>query len=167
MDMTHALLPSLRSSGGGGIINISSGGGLYTLPMISLYCASKYALEGFTESLSYELASQNIFVKNVIPHGGVTSTNFGSRSMEVAAADLAKVPSYGPFIQHTTESYKRMVAARSISSSDVAEVVYGAATDGTDKFRYLVGNDTRGFIRARYESNNDGDYMEYMRSFFK
>lgn len=74
MDVTRALLPQMRKKKSGVIINISSGAGLFTLPMISLYCASKYALEGFTEALAYELASQNIIIKLVEPHGGVTAT---------------------------------------------------------------------------------------------
>jgi NAD(P)-dependent dehydrogenase (short-subunit alcohol dehydrogenase family) len=52
MDVTRAILPHFRSNKGGTIINISSGAGVFTLPLISLYCASKFALEGFSESLS-------------------------------------------------------------------------------------------------------------------
>ena len=63
MEVIRAILPHFRANKSGGIINVSSGGGLYALPMISLYCASKFALEGFTESLAFELSSQNIFVK--------------------------------------------------------------------------------------------------------
>jgi NAD(P)-dependent dehydrogenase (short-subunit alcohol dehydrogenase family) len=47
--------------------------------MISLYCATKFALEGFTESLAYELASRNIVVKIVEPGGGATGTKFSKR----------------------------------------------------------------------------------------
>lgn len=50
--------------------------------MTSIYCASKFALEGFTEAIPYELASQNIVVKSVIPHGGVTDTLFLSISTQ-------------------------------------------------------------------------------------
>ncbi len=57
--------------------------------MISLYCASKFALEGFSEALSYELASQGIGVKLVDPHGGVTSTRFNERSAQSAASSDA------------------------------------------------------------------------------
>ncbi|KDQ15094.1 hypothetical protein BOTBODRAFT_65719 [Botryobasidium botryosum FD-172 SS1] len=167
MDVTRALLPHFRANQSGGIINVSSGAGLFTLPMLSLYCASKFALEGFTEALSYELASQGVFVKSVIPHGGVTSTNFNARSIEATPMDLSEAPSYGPFVAKTKESYENMTAARTISSKDVAQVIYAAATDGTDKLRYLIGNDTRGFIKARYESNTDEEYLSHMRSFFK
>ena len=56
--------------------------------MISLYCASKFALEGFTEAPAYELASQNIGVKLFIPHGGVT----GAYCSEKSAAEGGKGP---------------------------------------------------------------------------
>src|SRR6266478_25943 len=83
MDVTRAILPHFRKNKDGLIINVSSGAGVFTLPMLSLYCASKFALEGFSESLSYELASQNIIVKIIEP-GGVISTNFGKRSGDEA-----------------------------------------------------------------------------------
>jgi len=163
MDVTRAFLPHFRSRQSGGIINISSGGGHFTLPLISIYCASKFALEGFAESLSYELQPQGIFVKNVVPHSGITSTNFSK--------PIALVPetpkSYVEYVEKTSEDYRKMVAARSISSWDVAEMVYEAATDGKDKLRYLVGDDPREFIKARYESKTDEEYLAYMRSFFQ
>jgi NAD(P)-dependent dehydrogenase (short-subunit alcohol dehydrogenase family) len=69
MDVTRAVLPHFRQHQSGLILNISSGAGVFTLPMISLYCASKFALEGFPEALSYELASQGITVKIIEPGG--------------------------------------------------------------------------------------------------
>jgi short-subunit dehydrogenase len=58
MDVTRAILPHFRANGGGGVINVSSGAGLWSLPMSSMYAASKFALEGFTEALSYEVGEQ-------------------------------------------------------------------------------------------------------------
>ncbi|KAG7452331.1 short-chain alcohol dehydrogenase [Guyanagaster necrorhizus] len=165
MDVIRTFLPHLRIEGGG-IINISSGAGVFTLPMLSMYCASKFALEGFTEALSYELASQNIFVKSVIPHGGVTSTNFNATSAALTPMDLSKAPSYAAYAMKTANVYKKMSAAPMISSDNVADMIYAAATDETDRLRYFVGNDTRGFIKARYESSSDGEYVKHMRSFF-
>lgn len=59
-----------------------------------------------------------------------------------------------------------MGTARTISSEDVAKVIYEAATDNTDRLRYLVGNDTRGFIKAR-EEMFDQEYVDFMRARFK
>ena len=95
MDVTRALLPHFRNNKGGLIINVSSGAGVFTLPMLSLYCATKFALEGFSEALSYELASQNILVKIVEP-GGVLSTNFEKRSGDEAMHNLVLA---GPLFQ--------------------------------------------------------------------
>jgi short-subunit dehydrogenase len=67
-----------------------------------MYSASKFALEGFTEALSYELASQNIFVKSVIPHGGVTSTDFLARFGASTATDPA-LTSYDEFGKHVAQ----------------------------------------------------------------
>ncbi|KDR79526.1 hypothetical protein GALMADRAFT_93446 [Galerina marginata CBS 339.88] len=163
MDVIRTVLPHFQDKHSGGIINVSSGGGVYALPIMSIYCASKFALEGFTEALAYELASQNIWVKSVIPHGGVTNTNFGAGGL--AGPDAPE--SYKPFVEKVLGAYGKTVAARSISSEDVAKVVFEAATDGTDRLRYLVGNDSRGFMKARYESKNDEEYVTYMRSFFQ
>jgi short-subunit dehydrogenase len=164
MDVTRAVLPHFRERQSGLIINISSGAGLFTLPMISLYCASKFALEGFSESLAYELASQNIVVKIVEPHGGVTDTRFSDRSAQSFAKDPS-LRSYDGFVTRTHEAFAQMAAARTISAEDVAKVVYDAATDGTGRLRYLVGDDARGFIKARQELP-DQDYVERMRSWF-
>jgi len=52
MDVIRAILPHFRANQAGVIVNVSSGAGVFTLPMISLYCASKFALEGFSEALT-------------------------------------------------------------------------------------------------------------------
>ena len=58
-----------------------------------------------------------------------------------------------------------MTAARVTSADDVAQVIYSAATDGTDQLRYLIGDDSRGFIKARREMSHQ-DYVDFMRSRF-
>lgn len=164
MDVTRAFLPHFRQQQSGTIINVSSGAGLFTLPMISLYCASKFALEGFSESLSYELASQGITVKLVIPHGGVSSTRFSERSGE-EFAELDRIADYDAFIERTNASFAAMTQARSMSSDDVAGVIVDAATDGSDQLRYLIGDDSRGFVKARRELS-EPDYIAFMRAQF-
>jgi NAD(P)-dependent dehydrogenase (short-subunit alcohol dehydrogenase family) len=164
MDVTRAILPHFRKNKGGLIINISSGAGIITLPMISLYCSSKFALEGFSESLSYELASQNIAVKVVVPHGRVISTRFNDRSAKDNATDPA-LTDYDEFVRHSREAFASMTAGRMMSADDVAQVVHAAATDGTGQLRYLVGDDSHGFINARRKMSEE-DYMDFMRSRF-
>jgi short-subunit dehydrogenase len=132
--------------------------------MISLYCASKFALEGFSEALSYELASQGIGVKLVDPHGGVTSTRFSERLAQSAASSDA-LKDYDNFVGRTSEAFANLAAASNITAEEVAHVIHGAATDGTDRLRYLVGDDARGFIRAR-RNLDDQDYIGFMRARF-
>ena len=165
MDVTRAILPHFRKNQSGLIINLSSGAGLFTLPMISLYCASKFALEGFSEALAFELASQNIIVKLVEPHGGVTDTHFSDRAGRDNAQD-SSLADYDSFVACTREAFAKMTAARMTSAEQVAQVIYDAATDGTDRLRYLVGDDCRGFIQARQELS-DQEYVDFMRSQFR
>lgn len=164
MNTIRALLPHMRAQGGGAIVNISSGAGLYTLPLISLYCASKFALEGFTESLSYELASQNIAVKLVIPYSGITGTNFIERAGKDFAMD-ASLGDYADFLARSQAAFGKMAAARGISAGDVAGRILEALTDGSDRLRYLIGNDNFNFVNARQELPED-DYIAYMRAHF-
>jgi NAD(P)-dependent dehydrogenase (short-subunit alcohol dehydrogenase family) len=169
MAVTRAVLPHFRKNKGGVIVNVSSGAGLFTLPMISLYCASKFALEGFSEALAYELASQNIGVKIVEPHGGVSSTRFSERSAsEYLTDDSLKddlLKDYGPFVARTNEIFNGLRQARMMSADDVAQVIYAATTDGTTQLRYPVGDDSRGIMKALRELP-DQQYVEFMRSRF-
>jgi short-subunit dehydrogenase len=165
MDVTRAVLPHFRQNMGGTIINISSGAGMFTLPMISLYCASKFALEGFSESLAYELASQNIAVKLVIPHGGVSQTSFPQRVAQEFVA-ISPIADYDVFVANTKAKFADMMAARMVSSADVARVIYEAATDGSDRLRYLIGDDARGFVKARRELTEE-QYITFMRARFR
>ena len=58
-----------------------------------------------------------------------------------------------------------MIAGQSITSADVAEVIYAAATDGSDQLRYLIGNDTRGFVKAWNEEAN-AERVAFQRRYF-
>jgi NAD(P)-dependent dehydrogenase (short-subunit alcohol dehydrogenase family) len=164
MDVTRAILPHFRQQGGGAIVNVSSGVGHFTQPMVSLYCASKFALEGFSESLSYELASQGIAVKIVVPHGGIAATTFLDNAAR-ANADDRSIPDYDAFVARTREIFGQMADTRTTSADDVAQTIYLAATDGGDRLRYFVGSDPRGFLQAKQQLP-DADYVAFMRSFF-
>ena len=79
-DVTRAALPHFRANKSGMFINISSVGGRITFPLISLYHSTKFAVEGFSESVHYELAPLGIKVKIVEPDG--VATDFGGRSLD-------------------------------------------------------------------------------------
>jgi NAD(P)-dependent dehydrogenase (short-subunit alcohol dehydrogenase family) len=163
MDVTRAILPHFRENKSGLILNISSGAGVFTLPMISLYCASKFALEGFSEALSYELASQRITVKIIEP-GGVVSTNFGKRSSE-EAAHAPSIPDYASFTSATLAVFDRLRSSRVAAEEDVAKVIFEAATDGSDRLRYVATEDIKPLVAARRETS-EAEYIKFMREQF-
>lgn len=164
MDVTRAILPHFRGRRSGTIVNVSSGAGVFGLPMISLYNASKFALEGFSESLSYELASQGITVKIVEP-GGVLDTKFGARSANEFGSAL--IPAgYEDFVTATGKVFEGLRASRHATSEDVARVIFEAATDGTDRLRYVATDDIQPLVRARRETSEDA-YMHFMREQFR
>jgi NAD(P)-dependent dehydrogenase (short-subunit alcohol dehydrogenase family) len=163
MDVTRAILPHFRANKAGSIVNVSSGAGVFTLPMISLYCSSKFALEGFSEALTYELAPLGIVVKIVEP-GGVADTNFGARSGNGAGKTNAPADYYA-FVEATQKIFEQLRGARLASQGDVAEVIFQATTDGTDRLRYVATEDIKPLVTARRETAEDV-YIKLMRDRF-
>ncbi len=136
MNTIRALLPHLRERRSGMIVNISSGAGRFTLPMLSLYASSKFALEGFTEALSYELGALNIVVKIVEPGG--THTNFTNVSFG-RSSNQSMPKEYEPFVAAANQQFASLVDSEMITSDQVANVIYEAVTDGKDTLRYVAG----------------------------
>lgn len=134
--VTRAVLPAMRRQGSGTIINVASLGGLIALPFFSLYSATKYAVVGFTESLSFELAPLGIRAKVIAP-GGV-ATDFAGRSMALTFAEAEHA--YG-------DSLAKIMAAMGArrgnysSAESIAETIFTAATDASDQVMYLAGAD--------------------------
>ncbi|KAL6306856.1 3-oxoacyl-reductase [Sparassis latifolia] len=166
MDVTRAVLPHFRKHKKGGIINVSSGAGHSAPPMMSMYVASKFALEGFTEAVAFELASQGVFVKTVVPLDGIGATSFTARATASAALDAALMPDYGAFVDKSVEALGKLGAGNGIESKDIAQAIFEAATDGTDQLRYFVGDYERSLVKVRYGSN-DQEYVAHVRSFFQ
>lgn len=163
MNVIKAILPHFRKRKEGTILNISSGAGKFTLPMLSMYAASKFALEGFSEALSFELSALNITVKIIEPGG--TQTNFNQITSEVFAHD-ASLTDYDPFVTAAGKMFDNMKQA-SVTSQEVAEVIYNATTDGTDRLRYAYGNeDFMERMNARQQMT-DQEYIEFIKKGFK
>jgi NAD(P)-dependent dehydrogenase (short-subunit alcohol dehydrogenase family) len=134
--VTRAVLPAMRSQGSGTIINVASLGGLIALPFFSLYNASKFAVVGFTESLSFELAPLGIRAKFIAP-GGV-ATDFSGRSMAYSVA--AGEPAYDATLAKVMTALGERRGNYS-SAESIAETLFTAATDGSDRVMYLAGAD--------------------------
>jgi len=160
MNVTRAVLPHLRKKGSGVIVNISSFGGVVALPFGSLYNSSKFAVEGFSESLSHELAPLRIAVKIVEP-GGV-HTNFRS------GLDIIKneIPIYDPYMAGFFSRYSKPTEnLPKASVADVAGTIFNAVTDNTPQLRYVAGGDAQFYIDTKLQ-NTDGDFVKTIRDFF-
>jgi NAD(P)-dependent dehydrogenase (short-subunit alcohol dehydrogenase family) len=140
----QAIAPHFREQKAGVLINISSIGGIMTVPAYSVYNATKFAVEGLSEGLWYELGTFGIRVKVIEP--GAIKTDFGGRSQD--AWDVSRLPDYAPFMDKV-KAARASYVQNSSTPELVAEVIYGAATDPSDRMRYAVGSDARRFIPLR------------------
>ena len=144
MRTIRAVLPHFRSRGQGVIVNVSSGVGRMAMPMQSLYNTSKWALEGFTESLQYELRSLGISVKVVEP--GNIRTNFFDAIQRTNVDDL---PDYQPYQETVLEKLTEL-NKQGADPEIVADVIFEAATDSeSSRLRYTAGSDASLFLTLR------------------
>ena len=158
MRVTKAILPHFRKNRQGVIVNITSGGGRVALPLFSLYNASKYAINGFTESLLYELAPLNIRVKIVEP--GPTRTEFLGRSLDSLQDD--RMTDYSEFEQKIGSVYQNLFDLEKISPPElVAEQIYKAAIDPSSKLRYSADE-----LLSEREKLNDNEFISKMAHMF-
>ena len=143
-------------------INISSIAGLASYPMASLYIASKWAVEGFTEALSYELNPFNIRLKLVEPGG--FRTNFQTSS--ITWTDDPSITAYN----------KKVAAVRAVRNKRmndlpnpiaVAEKIFEAANDPSDRLRYLVGNDAEKMWKLRQEEGAENYIQKQLKNYLQ
>lgn len=144
MMVTKVFLEHFRKNKNGLFINISSIAGLVSYPLASLYISSKWAVEGFTEGIFYELQPLNIRVKLVEPGG--FKTNFQLEGISWSHDET--MPEYHERTKHTIEVRKQ----RQPNMPDpiaVAEKVFEAANDESNRLRYLVGEDAEAYFANR------------------
>ena len=136
MATMKAVIPGMRERGSGTIINVSSVGGEVAFPTGSLYHGTKFAVEGLSEAISYELASVGIKMRIIQP--GFVMTNFGGTGFD--RADIEGLPDY----EAVTAGTGRLFGALATSASEpqvVAKVILDAANDTSDRLRYRAGED--------------------------
>ena len=144
LETTKALLPHFRANKSGTIVNISSIGGKMTFPLGTLYHGTKFAVEGLSESLHYELAPLGVNVKIVEP--GAIATDFAGRSFDFVNDES--------LIEYQDTVQKLMTALGGVLNnaappSVVAEVIWTAVTDGTNTLRYTAGEDAKQYMSNR------------------
>lgn len=155
--VTQAFIPYFREKRKGMFITTTSIGGLIAFPLGSTYHATKWALEGWSESLAFELNKFGIDVKTVSP-GGI-KTDFVSRSL-----DMATQPEYQEMVDKLFSSFEGMMEVAS-EPVQIAEVVYEAATDGKSKLRYVAGEDANTLYAQRLELGDEAFRQQFGQQF--
>jgi NAD(P)-dependent dehydrogenase (short-subunit alcohol dehydrogenase family) len=141
MAVTQAFLPQFRQRKSGTIVNVSSTVTLKPLPMLSVYTASKAALNAFTESLAIELEPFNVRVRLVLP-GQSPETAFGQNAQAwMQQQDLDAPEAYAGFAQSVFERMTGTPSGPVTRPVDVAEAVWRAATDPSCPIRQPAGAD--------------------------
>jgi NAD(P)-dependent dehydrogenase (short-subunit alcohol dehydrogenase family) len=154
---TQAVLPIMRRQKSGTIVNISSGAGRFGFPGGSAYVSTKFAVEGLSESMSYEL--EPFGIKVVIVEPGVIRTNFVD-GMVIARKSQDPNSPYSQIMQKTVSSFEEMM--KNASSPDlVAQVVLNAIEDKNPNLRYLAGGDVEQWLGTRNVS--DEEFYKMMR----
>jgi NAD(P)-dependent dehydrogenase (short-subunit alcohol dehydrogenase family) len=150
MDVTRAILPHFRKNKNGIIINISSIGGKMTFPLGSLYHGTKFAVEGISESLNFEVEQFGGQVKIIEP--GMIATDFAGRSFDFSNDE--NMQEYQSIVGKLMAAMPVM-AQNASPASVVAEVIFEAATDGKNQLRYTAGEDAKIFLanRQQYDDN--------------
>lgn len=142
MNVCREIIPYFREQKRGAIVNVSSLSGVAALPFSSLYSAGKWAVEGFTEAIQYELEPFGIKVKLIEP--GPIKTDFYGRSEDIARKEGLAV------YDHRLDPFMDFMKKGGNTAPDggiVAQAIYDAVTDGSRKLRYRVN--TKGLLTFR------------------
>jgi NAD(P)-dependent dehydrogenase (short-subunit alcohol dehydrogenase family) len=138
--VTKAVLPTMRQQGSGHIIFVSSILGLMGQPMVSSYCASKHALEGWAEALRIELRSLGIKVVLVEP--GAFKTDIWTRNVLVSRGATDKSSPNKARSQKFAEGVKESTR-KMADPVEVAQLIRRIAQDPKPRLRYRAGQDAK------------------------
>jgi len=160
LDVTKAILPHFRQNKSGIIINISSIGGKITFPLGALYHGTKFAVEGISESLSFEVEQFGGRVKIVEP--GMIATEFAGRSFDFSNDE--SMEEYQKIVGALMSAMPTM-AQNASPANVVAEVIFEAATDGKNQLRYTAGEDAQ-VLMANRKQFDDVTFIGGIKSQF-
>lgn len=142
--MTKAVLPFMRQRRRGHIINITSMGGFITMPGISYYCGSKFALEGISETLSKELAAFNIHVTAVAP--GSFRTDWAGRSMVRSARSI---PDYDALFDPIRQAREEKSGKQTGDPQKAARAMLAMIESDNPPAHLLLGSDALKLVRDK------------------
>ena len=135
MAVTRAFLPRMRERGRGRVINVSSLGGLYTLPFFGVYNSTKYAVESLSDGLRVELAPFGVHVSLIEP--GVIETGFTDRSMREAEKTRSPGSPYAPILARADE-LRKMSDMTAVGPECISRAIERAATSRRPSARYVA-----------------------------
>jgi len=156
ISIIQKVAPIMRKQGSGVIVNVSSVAGRIGFPGSPAYISSKFALEGLSESLRYELGQFG--VKIIIIEPGVIKTNFFS-SMKIAEPKPDS-----PYKEITEKVIMgiKMMAELGTPPSEVATTILNAIKEENPRPRYIVGNDAQMFLEAK-KTKTDAEFENYLK----
>ena len=157
LNITKKIIPIMRFQKSGTIINVSSGAGQVGFPGISAYVSTKFAIEGFSESLMYELFPYGI--KVVIIEPGVIKTNF-FRNCIVSEHSMKKSSPYSRSLDKFQRNVELM-QEHATSPINVAKVIMQVLGNNEPKQRYIIGNDVAMILEAK-KSLSDIEFKKMM-----
>ena len=158
--VTQAVLPIMRKQGSGRIINISSGAGRIGYPGGSAYVSSKFALEGLSESMAFEV--EQFGIKTVLVEPGFIRTNFAENIVTAKKAQDPNSPYSQTMTQMKSSSHRRRMIENAPDADLVASVIVEAATAKEPNLRYLAGKDVQQMVAAK-KSMSDEEFQNMIR----
>jgi short-subunit dehydrogenase len=157
--LTQQVLPIMRKQKSGTIVNVSSGAGRIGFPGMSAYVSSKFALEGLSESMSYEL--EPFGIKIIIIEPGVIRTNFKKNAiMSKKSLDDSSISPYSSIIQKMDASITSIIE-HATPPEEVAKAILHVVTSNDPELRFPVGNDIIMMLETK-KSMSDEDFRKMM-----
>jgi NAD(P)-dependent dehydrogenase (short-subunit alcohol dehydrogenase family) len=157
--VTQHVLPIMRAQRGGTIVNISSGVGRFGLPGMSAYVSTKFAMEGLSESLAYELSPFGIKVVLIEP--GVVKTKIFKNTV-VGQGALREDSPYSSMLGTLNASFESLLENAS-TSDQVAATILQAISSSEPKLRYPVGQDVNSWLEKK-STMTDEQFQEFIRT---
>ena len=161
--MCKAVIPLMRENNRGVIINISSFLGKIGLPLLAFYNSSKYAVEGITDSLRYELRDFNIRVHSIMP--GFFNTNFAKDNLVANASTFDERSPYAKLVSNLAPNIIEQINSGN-DANEAAELIVKMIEDETSLARETVGDKARKFIPMRRELS-DEDFERRVREYYR
>jgi len=156
---TQAVLPTMRKQKSGIVVNISSAAGRFGYPAGSAYVSTKFAVEGLSESMLYEL--EPFGIKVVVVEPGVIRTNIFN-SVVVAKKSQDPNSPYSQIMQKMATGFEDMLKNTSSSADLVAKVVLSAVTNENSNLRYLAGKDVETWLDGK-RNMSDEEFYKMMK----